>query len=279
MLQIALSTGSLFTYGIARVFELAAVAGFDAVEILADHRWDSRQPAYLRRLGKDTGLSIAAVHNPFKPYIPGWPHDSLGRLRETVHLAQEVGAPVVVAHLPLRIRGVRLEFLGFRCNPVELSIPWGGESRYRDFLLDGLAHFEEQEGVKIGIENMPLRHLLGRKANIYWLNDPQTLARMPHLTLDTTHLGTWGYDLLTIYDQLKTRIIHVHLSNFNGQEHQLPGEGHLPLGEFLGRLAQDGYQGAVSVEVNPDALQAEDEGLMQANLNQAVRFCREHTAC
>jgi sugar phosphate isomerase/epimerase len=279
MLPIALSTGSLFTYGIARVFELAAEAGFDGVEILADHRWDSRQPSYIRRLSKDTGLSIVAVHNPFKPHVPGWPHDSLGRLRETVRLAQGVGAPVIVAHLPLRIRGVKLEFFGFRRDPVKLSIPWGGESNYRDFLLDGLARFEEEEGIKIGIENMPLRRFLGCKADIYWLNDPQSLARMPHLTLDTTHIGTWGYDLLTVYDQLKTRIIHVHLSNFNGQEHQLPGEGHLPLGKFLGRLALDGYQGTVSVEVNPDALQAEDEGLMRANLHQTVRFCREHMAC
>jgi sugar phosphate isomerase/epimerase len=274
--MIALSTGSLFTYGIARVFELAAEAGFDAVEILVDHRWDCRQPAYLRRLSKDTGLSIAAVHNPFKPYVPGWPRDSLGRLRETVRVAREVGAPVVVAHLPLRIRSFRLEFLGFRRDPVVLDIPWGGDSTYRDFLLNGLPRFEEEEGIKIGIENMPLRQSLGREANIYWLNNPQALAQMPHLTLDTTHIGTWGYDLLAIYGQLKPRIIHVHLSNFNGLEHQLPEEGHLPLGEFLHRLALDGYQGAVSVEVNPDALQAEDEARVLANLCRTVRFCREH---
>ena len=46
MPTIALSTGSLYTYGIARVFELAAEAGFDAIEVLADQRWDSRQPDY-----------------------------------------------------------------------------------------------------------------------------------------------------------------------------------------------------------------------------------------
>ncbi len=51
--MIALSTGSLYTYGTARVFELAAEAGYDGIEILTDHRWDSRQPAYLRRLSSD----------------------------------------------------------------------------------------------------------------------------------------------------------------------------------------------------------------------------------
>jgi sugar phosphate isomerase/epimerase len=126
---------------------------------------------------------------------------------------------------------------------------------------------------------MPLRHALGRKANIYWLNDPQTLTQLPHLTLDTTHIGTWGYDLLAIYEQLRTRIVHVHLSNFDGREHQLPADGRLPLDQFLHRLALDGYQGAVSVEVNPDALQAEDEAQILVQLRRVVSFCREHMAC
>jgi sugar phosphate isomerase/epimerase len=276
---ITLSTGSLYTYGIARAFELAAKAGFEAIEVLADHRWDSRHPAYLRRLSADTGLPVAAVHNPFKQHVPGWPSGSLDRLRETVALAREVGAPVVVAHLPLRVRGLKLEFFGFQRAPIVLNIPWGGQIAYRDFLLNGLARFEEEEGVKIGIENMPRRYVLGRKANIYWLNEPRALAQLPHLTLDTTHIGTWGYDLLAIYEQLKTRIVHVHLSNFDGREHQLPADGQLPLDQFLHRLALDGYQGAVSAEVNPDALQAEDEAQILAQLRRVVSFCREHMAC
>jgi sugar phosphate isomerase/epimerase len=275
MPPIALSTGSLFTYGIARVFELAAEAGFDAVEVLADQRWDSRQPEYLRRISTDTGLPIAAVHNPFKSYVPGWPHDSLGRLQETVALARSVGAAVVVAHLPLRTRGARVEFFGFGRGALLLPIPLGGEKVYRDFLLNGLASFEAEQGIKIGVENMPARHFLGRTLDIHWLNDLEALSRMPHLTLDTTHIGTWGYDLLAIYQQLRSRISHVHLSNFNGQEHRRPEDGHLPLADLLRRLQQDGYEGAVSLEMGPDVLQAEDEGLVREHLRQAVRFCHE----
>ncbi len=274
MANIALSTGSLYTYGIARVFDLAAEAGFDAIEVLVDHRWDSRQPAYLRRLGEETGLPITAVHNPFKPYVPGWPHDSLGRLRETVAVAREVGAEVVVTHLPLRIRGARIEFIGFPRDALLLPIPLGGERDYRDFLLNGLAEFEADEGIKIGVENMPVKYFLGRKLDIYWLNDLETLSRMPHLTLDTTHTGTWGYDLLAVYEQLKARIVHVHLSDFSGKEHRLPEDGHLPLAELLRRLQQDGYEGAVSTEVGPEVLQAEDERLVRAHLRRVLDFCR-----
>ena len=123
MPTIALSTGSLYTYGIARVFDLAAKAGFDAIEVLVDHRWDSRHPAYLRQLSRETGLPLAAVHNPFVSHVPGWPHDPLGRLQKSVALAQEVGAEVVVTHLPLRIRAARLELYGFRTRPLLLPIP------------------------------------------------------------------------------------------------------------------------------------------------------------
>jgi sugar phosphate isomerase/epimerase len=273
---LALSTGSLYTYGLARVFELAAAAGFDAIEILVDHRWDCRQPDYLRRLSAESGLPIAAVHNPFKPSVPGWPHDSLGRLRETAAVARAVGAGLVVAHLPLRVRGAIVEFWGLALGAMMLPLPVGGEKEYRAFLLNGLAAFEAQEGVKIGVENMPAKRVLGRALDVHWLNNAATLARMPHLTLDTTHVGTWGADLLAVYEQVKGHLAHVHLSDFDGKEHRLPGTGHLPLAELLGRLAQDGYQGAVSVEVGPDALQAEDEGQVRAHLRQVVAFCREH---
>jgi len=69
----------------------------------------------------------------------------------------------------------------------------------------------------------------------------------------------------------------VHLSNFNGQEHQLPENGHLPLGALLLRLTQDGYGGAVSLEVGPEVLEAEDDAQVRAHLRRAVEFCHMHT--
>jgi sugar phosphate isomerase/epimerase len=257
---------------------MAAQVGFDAVEVLVDHRWDSRHPAYLRRLSQETSLPIAAVHNPFKPFVPGWPGDTLGRLQESTTLAREVGAPVVVAHLPLRIRGALVELFGFRRQTLTVPIPSGGEKTYRHFLLNGLAELETEQGVRIGVENMPVRRFLGRTVNLHWLNDLEGWSCMPHITLDTTHIGTWGFDLLEVYERLKERIAHVHLSDFDGKEHRLPGAGHLPLAGLLQRLHRDGYQGAVSLEVGPEVLQAEDECQALAHLGQALGFCREHAA-
>lgn len=275
--MIALSTGSLYTYGIARVFELAAAAGYDGIEILIDHRWDSRQPGYLRRLSADYGLPIVAAHSPFVPEVADWPSDPLGRLRHTVELAQEIGAGTAVTHLPFRFSAIMGHWYGSRPRRFNLPVLLPHHDPYYHFLLDGqAAQWEAETGVTIAVENMPSRRFLGRRINGYWLNDPVELTRFSHLTLDTTHLGTWGLDPLAVYEQLRERIAHVHLSNFDGREHRSPPDGRLPLAELLRRLAHDGYRGTITVESHPDALDAEDEVKCLAALRRALAFCRDH---
>ena len=110
-MKLVLSTGSLYTYGLDRVFALAAEAGFDGMEVLIDARWDGRQPDYLARLMQESGLPITTVHTPFIPWVPGWPPGGLDRLERSAEVARAVGAGVVVAHLPLRFYGLRIELL------------------------------------------------------------------------------------------------------------------------------------------------------------------------
>jgi hypothetical protein len=45
---------------------------------------------------------------------------------------------------------------------------------------------------------------------------------------------------------------------------------------LLRLLVRDGYQGAVTVETGPDALNAEDEYKCLTALRRALMFCREH---
>ena len=106
------------------------------MEVMVDHRWDSRQTAYLHRLADDHGLPIAAIHSPFVSYVPRRPQDPLGRLQESVALAQAVGARVVVTHLPLRIRAARVEFFGFRTRPLLVPIFLPADRDYRSFFIE-----------------------------------------------------------------------------------------------------------------------------------------------
>jgi sugar phosphate isomerase/epimerase len=273
---IALSTGSLYSYGTARVFELAAQVGFDGIEVLVDHRWDGRQPSYLRRLSADFDLPIPVVHSPFTPRVPAWPSDQLGRLKRTVELAKDVGATTVVTHLPFRVYAIEGWWHGHRPRRLFLPVPLPRREPYYRLLRDGLAAFEAEAGVTIAVENMPWHRLVGLVVNSYWFNSIAELDRFPHLTLDTTHFGTWESDPLVAYERLKERVAHVHLSNYDGQEHRSPPDGALPLAELLGRLAKDGYRGVVTVESCPEALDAGDEAKCLVALRRALAFCREH---
>jgi sugar phosphate isomerase/epimerase len=139
-----------------------------------------------------------------------------------------------------------------------------------------VAELEAATGVLIGVENMPAGRLFGRRFNAYRLNNVDALRQFPHLTLDTTHLGTWGLDPVTFYRQLKDKIAHLHLANFDGREHRLPFDGHLPLDRLLQEMAREGYKGAVTVEANPGATDPSNEATCLADLRRAVTFCREH---
>jgi sugar phosphate isomerase/epimerase len=276
---ILLSTGTLNTLGLPRIFALAAEAEFDGIEIMIDRRWDTRDATYLRRLSAEYGLPVSVLHSPFPPDVDGWPGDQLGRLQRTLAVAQEMGVSFVVTHLPYRLYVMSFSWSGPNPHRFAAPIPRQWRGPYYDLMNDDgrLAQMEAESGVRIGVENMPTRRFLGRKLDPYWFNQTDALRRFPHLTLDTTHLGTWGLDPVTIYGQLKERVAHVHLSNFaNGVEHRPPTDGELDLGAFLRALARNGYKGTISVEGEPAAFHAEDETQCLAELRRALAFCREH---
>jgi sugar phosphate isomerase/epimerase len=244
--------------------------------LLVDDRWDTRQPVYLRRLVSKHGIPILALHSPFVAKVPGWPTDQLGRLRETVALAQELGVPVVVAHLPLRLHLLSVEWHGQRSSTVHLPFPRLRRDAYARFLCEELDAFESSSGVKVAVENMPARRFLGLKLDRFRWNTPDELARFRHVTLDATHLATWGTDLLAAYARLRDQLVHVHLSNFDGREHRLPDAGDLPLDVLLQQLAAGGFVGTVTVECDPSAMEAASPARASVAAQQALDFCRSN---
>lgn len=278
--MLALSTGSLYTYGLDRVFGLAKEAGFDGIEVLVDGRWDTRQADYLEHLMDRHGLPVMSLHSPFHLiWVPGWEQDPIWRLKRTVELAEALGARVVVAHPPLGWLRISLRVTGAsnkRDVWVGLPLSWFVGRPYARWLCDELEIFQKGTRVTIAVENMPRRQIGSLGFDLYQMTRLESLERFGHLTLDTTHLATHDMDIIQTYERLAGRVTHVHLSNYNGREHRLLQDGHLPLADFLCRLNQDGYRGIVTVELEPDVLGDEDEGQVSANLRAAVDFCRRH---
>ncbi|MBU0490519.1 MAG: sugar phosphate isomerase/epimerase [Chloroflexi bacterium] len=269
---IALSTGTLHTCGLDRAFAFAAEAGFQGIEIVIDNRWDSRAPAYLRTLQQRHGIPVLSLHAPFF-HVNGWPSDPIESLQRTVALAEELEARAVVVHLPRRFRMGSMYVLDLMPRPIQVPVPCS-ENGFARWLVHDLPAFQAGTPVTITLEYLPRRRFLGLNVPFWQFNTWDELAQFAHLNLDTTHVGTWEGDLLAVYEQHKDRIAHVHLSNYDGREHRLPMDGHLPLGEFLGRLARDGYAGIVCVEAGPAAFASDEEAVVRRQLREVFEFCQ-----
>lgn len=277
--RVIFSTGSLYLMDIVTCFELAAEAGFDGMEVMCDERWSTRDAGYLREVSARTGQPVLAIHTPFSSHLPGWPRriDELGRVRESLALAESLAAEVLVVHLPVKVGRMTLQTSAGR-----MMLPWGrpfaGIQRWIDG--DGLTADQQATSVKIALENMPQvapRWWPNRWPSFVWWNtveDWQDTHR--HLTLDTTHWATLGIDPLEAYRAARERVAHVHLSNYNGREHRLPHDGDLDLAAFLRELAADNFAGTISLELNPGALHFTNTKRLRRDLQRSLEFCREH---
>ena len=97
------------------------------------------------------------------------------------------------------------------------------------------------------------------------------------VTFDTTHIGTTGVDLLDAYAVFRDIIENIHLSDYDGRwQHLLPGMGYLPLEKLLTRVKEDGYNGTVTLETCPVAMEDEDKAKAERNAEMGLRYIKDH---
>jgi sugar phosphate isomerase/epimerase len=275
--RVIFSTGSLYTLDVAYVFDLAAKAGFDGIEVMCDDRFSSRDPDYLRGASKRSGLPVLVVHTPFTFNLIGWLGEGktqVGRIRQTLKIAENLKAESIVVHLPRYVGQGMLNF-GNRRFPF----PWTNPTyAIKAWIENELPEIQAQTSVKIGIENMPLWKLGRFNVDFSYWNEVETWSRVhDYLTLDTTHWATKGVNPIEAYNAAMGRVCNIHLSNYEkGQEHRLPQKGELDLAAFLHRLTETHYEGTVSVEVALDALEFYSANSLRKNLKTTLAFCREH---
>jgi sugar phosphate isomerase/epimerase len=250
---VVFSTGSLYPFGLERVYAWISEAGYDGVEIMLDERWDTHQEDYLRDLVERHGVPILALHPPLRRGAWGLgPEETLVRV---ARLASRMEVPVVVAHPPPPGRPLER----WKAGPLR-------EAR--------------EQGVVVAVENMPQSRSAGmfnvRRKSCY---SPEHLASVGQVTLDTSHAGASRVDILRAHSVLAAQLRHIHLSDSNLEvgrdEHRLPGKGRLPLKPFLAALGASGYPGAVSLELKPWPLGTPDPGPILERMRAALRFTRE----
>jgi len=277
--KISLSTGSLYIFPLRWIFSRAKRAGFDGVELVISPEVEWRGAAYIKNLTREFQLPVLTVHPPLYGY-PGWTaiNDSYAPIMEkAVALTESVGAKLMVVHTPrARVYGdaVGQEFVK-QVTQTRNEINGGG-------LLLGV---ENSARVTARDE----RYILRTLPELREFADKHNLA----LTLDTAHVGTFEWDLLDALKWFDGRVANVHLSDLRTvphwihsqprlhsyfRQHQFPGTGLLPLREFLRALHARHYQGALTYELSPLAVEAWAPWRVEKKLRAAVEFVKQSIA-
>lgn len=277
-MRVSLSTACLYVYPLRQVFALAKRAGFDGVELVLGPEIELRGAAFARKLAEEYDLPILSVHPPLFGY-PGW--SKVNRtiapyLRKAMKLTEEAGGPMLVIHMPMANdaeSGIGREFIQ---TVVETRRDLNGKGP--QLSLENRPRFRERDA----------NYILTTIEDLRAFADAHDLA----MTLDTAHVGTWGLDLLSTLDCFQGRLVNVHLSDLRDvsagiekrpilhsyvKQHQFPGEGKLPLRDFLALLRREGYQGSITFELSPTSLQAWNPKAVERKLKQAVAFVHEST--
>ncbi len=258
---ISLSSGSLFTLPLKKVFELSAEAGFDGVELIINQDFQKTSPSRLVASLQEI-TTIHSIHAPFMP-LDGWggPMDSL---RICIELAVERGIPLVNFHPP--------SWMGF-----EVGF-WRWLYSVRDFQKELGCDGQ----VSVTLENMPWVGTF--KINPHILSNTQRMIDFLHehnlyLTFDCTHMGSgkanFINDFYLFYES--GRIRNIHFSDYgHGREHLLPGHGILPLTRFLNHLRSTAYQSTVTLELNPAEFPKAEAYILES-LKEILAFLRKET--
>jgi sugar phosphate isomerase/epimerase len=267
----SLSSACLYLLPLRRLFALAAEAGCDGIElVMAPEVW-LRGARHVRGLVAECGQPVLSVHQAMVPLTPRGA--GAARMRDATEFALELGCPIVVIHDPF-------------CDSWESAAAqrWLVELERCQTLVQGA-------GTRLALENPGWYHHADRN-NLF--AQPMALLAFARrygldLTYDTCHAGSAEMNIQPVYDLLRERVINIHLSDLKRTKpplgldvfrtllvhHQMPGEGVLPLAQFVAQLAADGYAGPVTLEISLMALRFWSPRALLQRTQQALQYLRQ----
>jgi sugar phosphate isomerase/epimerase len=267
-MRISFSTGMFYHRPLAYSLRLARALGYDGVEYVVgpDYFLTGAEP--LRRAIDEYATPVLSIHPPFRLLtslpMTNWPRRGGWAWPRTTALGRDLGATLAVTHTI------------FLAGP---HVP--RMARYQAALRMGR---EAGGGLILTIES----NQYNRRGKRFLLDDLQRLVDFAQeqecgVTLDTCHVGANGEDLLACYEIARPALRNVHLSDViwradHPRTHVLPGEGALPLRAFLARLAADGYDGLMTLEIHPRYGGLVNTARAARRMGQALAFVRSAIA-
>lgn len=274
-MNILLSTGSLTPRGIGDSARIARQAGADGLEVLLNN--------HLLAVGPEAAMHAAAAHQ-----IP----------------IRSVHPPIrfINAHAPQQVHRDMLAAAAFAraipgCRTLVMHAVGGAglhteQGRAFFHTVGEVSDVLKKSGIRLAIENRgtvqprPRLDFLDRLQNLYRVCEEWNLD----ITFDTSHAASFGVNIVSALDVVYPRVANIHLSDRHDEppavasgilnsltrDHQLPGQGALPLGMFMQRLRAKGYRGAVTLELSPVALASWRGQTALARTERAVSFVRDH---
>jgi len=244
--MIALHTNSLRKYGLNRIFEFAKAADYDGIEIGVDKNdYDTQNAEYIKKLSEIYKLPVVALHSPIN-----------GTAKSVEHVIEMA--------------------VFLRCPVVIITPPKLLDFKFTNWLRKETPKLRKKKHIHIALVNAPGKTILGFLPDRA-LNSISDLKKFGMAALDCSSAASkkWG-NLMSVYDHMKKLVVHVHLSNINKhKEYALPTEGVLPLESFLRKLKINKYDGAISIRVRPQQLQAGDDDKVISNLKKVKAFVDE----
>jgi sugar phosphate isomerase/epimerase len=227
-MHIIMSTAPFFLRPVREAFGHIADAGFEEVEVMVTRDPDTQDPSSLFAAAAAYGLTVRAIHTPSLLITRRvWGTDPIGKVKKAIEMADMLGAGTVIAHPPYR---------------------W--QDSYANWLSHEMPAEAAEANTVVAMENMfplRLRGVSGPSLREASLDD------YSHVTLDTSHAAVSKADIRDTASSMGSRLAHVHLSDNAGKgwDSHLPvNEGVLPLAALLEDLRDNGFAGAVSLELD-----------------------------
>jgi len=217
------------------IFSQIKQAGVDGLELISPPFISEENIKKIKSISQKYNLEIFSIHQPHDTAL----NITLNEIEQLCSIARGFLAHVVVLHV----------------NAL------GNKLLDKNF-IEELKKLQNKYLVTFGIENMPKSPFTFAK-KMYQENEFSAAVNQAGLsiTLDTTHVGQVGGDIVSFYAKNKEKIINIHISDYrkswlnrilfitNGTHLSLT-DGELPIAKFLKTLNENNYQGLITMEIN-----------------------------